>query len=35
MINKKEIGRFCHQYGMEPIRTPTLQKNVYVVAFLV
>jgi len=27
MINKKELGTFCHQYGMEPIRAPSAKKK--------
>ena len=27
MINKKELGTFCHQHGMEPIRAPSVKKK--------
>jgi len=27
MINKKEIGSFCQQYGMEPLRAPSTKKK--------
>ena len=27
MINKRELGTFCHQYGMEPIRAPSAKKK--------
>jgi len=27
MINKKEIGTFYYQYGMEPVRAPNAKKK--------
>ena len=27
MVNKKELGTFCHQYGREPIKAPSAKKK--------